>query len=53
MTLANLHIFTCLTESFTGPCSTVGNVSGYRCESDYRYRRRELEPSPVSYFRGD
>ena len=26
----------------TGPCSAVGNVSGNRCESDRRSRRREF-----------
>ena len=27
---------------FTGPCSAVGNVSGYRCVSDCRSRGREF-----------
>ena len=39
--------------TFTGPCSAVGNVSGYRCMSDCRSRGREFDPSPVPYFRGD
>ena len=35
--------------------STVGNVSGNRCESDSdcRSRGHELDPGPVPYFRGD
>ena len=37
----------------TGPRSTVGNVSGNRCESDCRSRGREFDPSPVPYFLGD
>ena len=28
-------------------CSTVGNVSGNRCESDCRSWGRELDPGPV------
>ena len=35
------------------PSSTVGNVSGNRCESDCRSRGREFDPGPVQYFRGD
>ena len=38
---------------FTGPRSTVGNVSGYRCVSDCRSRGREFDPGQVPYFRGD
>ena len=37
----------------TGPRSTVGNVSGYRCVSDCRSRGHEFDPGPVPYFRGD
>ena len=37
----------------TGPSSTVGNVSGNRCESDCRRRGPEFNPGPVAYFRGD
>ena len=37
----------------TGPCSAVGNVSGYRCVSDCRSRGREFDPVPVPYCRGD
>ena len=37
----------------TGLRSAVGNVSGYRCVSDCRYRGREFDPGPVPYFRGD
>ena len=37
----------------TGPCSTVGNVSGYRCEADCRSRVGKFNPGPVPYFRGD
>ena len=33
--------------------SAVGNVSGYRCVSDCRFRGREFDPGPVPYFRGD
>ena len=39
--------------AYTGPCSAVGNVSGYRCVSDCRSRGREFDPGPVPYFRGD
>ena len=41
------------TIKYTGPRSTVGNVSGNRCESDCRSRGREFDPGPVPYFRGD
>ena len=37
----------------TGPRSTVGNVSSYRCVSDCRSRGHEFDPGPVLYFRGD
>ena len=37
----------------TGLRSAVSNVSGNRCEPDCRSRGRELDPSPVPYFRGD
>ena len=40
-------------ELIAGPCSAVGNVSGYRCVSDCRSRGREFDPGPVPYFRGD
>ena len=40
-------------EFCAGPCSAVGNVSGYRCMSDCRSRGREFDPGPVPYFRGD
>ena len=33
--------------------TAVGNVSGYRCESDCRSRGRKFDPGPVPYFRGD
>ena len=36
-----------------GPRSAVGNVSGYRCVSDCRFRGREFDPGPAPYFRGD
>ena len=36
-----------------GHRSAVGNVSGYRCVSDCRFRGREFDPGPVPYFRGD
>ena len=39
-----------LHEYCTGPCSTVGNVSGNRCESDCRSRGREFDPGPVPSF---
>ena len=42
-----------LAPSLTGPHSTVGNVSGNRCESDCKSRGREFDPCPVLYFRGD
>ena len=38
---------------FAGTRSAVGNVSGYRCVSDWRSRGREFDPGPVPYFRGD
>ena len=38
---------------FTGPPSTVGNVSGCRCVLDCRSRGREFDPGPVPYFPGD
>ena len=34
----------------TWPCSTVGNMSGYRCVSDCRSMGRELDPYPVPSF---
>ena len=37
----------------TGPHGAVGNMSGYRGMPDCRSRDCELDPSPVSYFRGD
>ena len=37
----------------TGLRSAVGNVSGYRCESDCKFRGREFDPGPVPYFLGD
>ena len=37
----------------TGPCSTVRNVSGNRCKSDFRSRGRELDHSRIPYYRGD
>ena len=42
-----------LTILFTGPHSTVSNVSGYRCVSDCRSRGRKFDPGLVSYSRGD
>ena len=30
-----------------GPCSVVGNMSGYRCESDCRSRGPEFDHDPV------
>ena len=33
--------------------STVGNVSGNRCEADCRSRGHELDPGPIPYFHGD
>ena len=44
-------VFFCLKIFFTftntGPHSAVGNVSGYRCKSDCRYRGYEFDPDPV------
>ena len=37
----------------TGPRSTVGIVSGYRCVSDSRSSGLEFDPGPVPYFCGD
>ena len=44
----NIHIYIC-----SGPRSAVGNMSGYRCESDCKSRGREFDPGPVPNFRGD
>ena len=41
------------TTNKTGSRSSVGNVSGNRCESDCRSRGREFDPGPVPYFCGD
>ena len=41
-----------LTYLSTGQGRAVGNVSGYRCESDCRSRGREFDPGPVLYFCG-
>ena len=49
---ANLLTFNKL-PLFTGSRSTVGNVSGNRCESNCRSRGHELDHGPVPYFRGD
>ena len=59
----NIHSFECwpfllkLTSTsfpnWTGPRSTVGNVSGYRGMSDCIFRGREFDPGPVPYFLGD
>ena len=38
--------------SSAGSRSAVGNVSGYRCESDDRSRGCEFDPGPVPYFCG-
>ena len=35
----------------TGPCSAVGDVSGYRGVSDCRSRGRQFDPGPVPYLR--
>ena len=40
------------TERFTGPRSSVGNVSGNKCESDCRSKGREFDPGPVHTFMG-
>ena len=42
-----------IASDYTGPRSSVGNLSGNRCESDCRSRGQEFNPGPVSYFRGD
>ena len=36
-----------------GPQIIVGNVSGNRCESDYRSRGLEYDPCLVPYFNED
>ena len=43
---SKVHIYTRLR-------STVGNMSGKRCESDCRSRGCEFDTGPVPYFRGD
>ena len=40
-------------DDYAGPRSVVGNVSGYKCVSDFRSRGREFDPGPAPYFRGD
>ena len=42
-----------LSAALTRPRSTVGNVSGNRCESDCRSRGREFDTGLVPYFRRD
>ena len=37
----------------TGPRSAVGNMSGYRCQSDCRSRDCEFDPGPVPYLEID
>ena len=51
--VSNVLVINCqdlLKFSFSGPSSTVRNVSGNRCGSVCRSRGRELDPSPVPYF---
>ena len=36
--------------NYTWPQSTVGNVSGNRCESDCRSRGRKFDPGQVRHF---
>ena len=43
----------CRSWSVAGPRSAVGNVSGYRCASDWRSRGREFDPGPAPCFCGD
>ena len=38
---------------FTGPRSSVGDVSVYRFVSDCRTRGCKFDPGPVPYFHGD
>ena len=49
--IVNSAIYWCVNDKM--PRSAVGNVSGYRCESDCRSRGREFDPGLVPYFRGD
>ena len=46
-------IFISFPQLIIGPRSAVGNVSGYRCVSDCRFRGHEFDPGPVPYFLGD
>ena len=39
--------------SYTGPPSTVGNVSGYISMSDSRFRGEEFDPRSVPKLHGD
>ena len=48
VSLCSIHML-----DHTGPRSTVGNMSGNRCESDCRSRGWEFDPGPFPYFRGD
>ena len=47
------EFFCYLNQLKTGLHSAVGNVSGYRCESDCKSRGCEFDPCPVPYFHGD
>ena len=48
-----LHAELQLTEIQKQPVSSVGNLSGNRCESDCRSSGHEFDSGLVSYFRGD
>ena len=43
-------MFMCSHARITGSCSTVGNLSDYRCPSDCRPRSREFDLDWVLYF---
>ena len=47
-----IFIYTLLSGDLNTPIA-VGNVSGYRCETDCRSRGRKFDPGRVQYFRGD
>ena len=53
MRLKFLLVLTKIHTKINGSCSTVGNVSGNRFESDCRSRGGEFDPGPVPYYRGD
>ena len=50
--LSDIHLYY-FYDRKTGPRSEFGNLSGYRCESDFCSSGPEFDPGPVLYFHGD